>query len=270
MATKASAITATRIINKKIGQTPLEAIREFIPENISATYAGRLDPMASGKLLVLLGEETKRKEKYMGLDKEYVIEILLDAETDTGDILGLPSFSLQETRAVESFIKTLLQSEIGTHTIPYPPFSSKPVDGKPLFTYALAGTLDTIEIPTHKETIHSISLLSTYMISSKGLEKRIENDLAVVPTSDELSKKLGADFRQHEIRAAWKDLFAKTDRSFQVLQVRVTVGSGTYMRSLASRIGAKLGTKACALSIHRSKIGKYRTFLTIPMWTKLY
>ena len=52
------------------------------------TYAGRLDPMASGVLLVLAGEETKNKDKYLGLDKEYDFEILFGFATDTYDILG--------------------------------------------------------------------------------------------------------------------------------------------------------------------------------------
>ena len=46
------------LIEKREGQTPLQALDELRiarPElaEVSLTYAGRLDPMASGKLLVL-------------------------------------------------------------------------------------------------------------------------------------------------------------------------------------------------------------------------
>jgi len=52
------------------------------------TYAGRLDPLAEGLLLVLTGEECKNKEKYLGLDKEYEVDVLFGFATDTYDILG--------------------------------------------------------------------------------------------------------------------------------------------------------------------------------------
>ena len=52
------------------------------------TYAGRLDPMASGLLIVLAGEETKNKEKYLNLDKEYLFEVLFGFKTVTYDFLG--------------------------------------------------------------------------------------------------------------------------------------------------------------------------------------
>src|SRR3989344_2297636 len=79
---------------KKEGQTPLEAMEEFRKENLEykdqkMTYAGRLDPMAEGVLLILTGDDCKEKQKYLGLNKEYEFEILWGFQTDTYDILGL-------------------------------------------------------------------------------------------------------------------------------------------------------------------------------------
>lgn len=81
------------VLNKKEGETPLQALESFRIKHkeykdIKMTYAGRLDPMASGVLVVLAGEETKNKEKYLNLDKEYDFEILFGFATDTYDILG--------------------------------------------------------------------------------------------------------------------------------------------------------------------------------------
>ena len=52
------------LLNKKEGETPLEALEVFraknkIYKNVKKTYDGRLDPMASGLLLILAGDETK-------------------------------------------------------------------------------------------------------------------------------------------------------------------------------------------------------------------
>lgn len=82
------------IANKEIGETPLECLERArlsncIAENMPMTYAGRLDSLATGKLLILVGEECKDKEKYLGLDKEYEIEVIFGVGTDTCDALGL-------------------------------------------------------------------------------------------------------------------------------------------------------------------------------------
>lgn len=250
----------TLILEKRIGQTPLEAIQEWKsmhPEyaTIPASYAGRLDPMASGKLLVLLGDECKRQTDYIGLDKEYETEVLLGVGSDTGDILGLVESGNEHSSSDEE-IEAALASEVGTHTLPYPIYSSKTVRGKPLFLYALEGTLDAIEIPTHQETIHSIELLDQDRLSEVELATRIESLLALAPISDEPSKELGADFRIHAVRESWAEALTH-HRTYEVLHLRVFCGSGTYMRSLAGRIGEHLGSKALALSIHRTKIGNF-------------
>jgi tRNA pseudouridine55 synthase len=80
---------------KKVGETPLECLERFRKnhpkfKNQKMTYAGRLDPLAEGELLVLVGESCKNKEKYLKLDKEYLVDILFGFETDSYDLLGLP------------------------------------------------------------------------------------------------------------------------------------------------------------------------------------
>lgn len=251
------------VLDKAIGETPLQALQVWKREHpsyqeIPASYAGRLDPMASGKLLVLLGDECKKQHLYTGLDKEYEVSILLDLSTDTGDVLGLPSYHTQVTQPSLSAIKEALTRELGTRSHKYPAYSSKTVGGIPLFLHALRGTLGEIEIPTHSETILRIELLSTNTLSAEMVYGYITQALRVVPKDDAPSKKEGADFRQDEIREAWQLLFARIpERTFTSIKIRVACGTGTYMRSLAERVGRSLGTEAVAISIHRTKIGKH-------------
>ncbi|MBU2220485.1 hypothetical protein KKD81_00940 [Patescibacteria group bacterium] len=261
------------VIEKLVGQTPLQAVKLFQnrhPEysEVPLSYAGRLDPMASGKLLVLIGDECKNQKSYHGLDKEYEIEVLLDIGTDTGDVLGLVTHADIQT---ESGIADALTQVTGSFEVPYPAFSSKTVDGKPLFLHTLEGNLDSITIPTHTETIFSIKILAKEQVSSSELQKRITNALLLAPTSEEPSKVLGADFRQDAVRESWKRLFsAHPNRTYAVYTLRVACASGTYMRTLAGRIGEALETKACALSIHRTKIGRRSSVLGISVWSRLY
>jgi tRNA pseudouridine55 synthase len=100
-------------------------------------YAGRLDPMAEGKMLILAGEACKEREKYLGLDKNYIFEVLLGFSSDSGDILGLlkkdkKDFKISLKNLKKEVEKNLSQKK-GKRKMQYPVYSSKPVDGKPLF-----------------------------------------------------------------------------------------------------------------------------------------
>lgn len=264
------------VIHKERGETPLMALARFKGEHseldsLPASYAGRLDPMAEGKLLVLLGDECKEQERYTKLDKEYEIEVLLDLASDTGDALGMPAYGRRETAPAPPEIQQALRVVKGTHTLPYPSYSSKTVAGKQLFLYALEGALDTIDIPTHEETVYRIQLRQVREYSTEKLRQRVTELLVNVPKDDAPSKGLGADFRQDAIRAAWSSLFADIpERRFTVLTLRVTSASGTYMRTLAERIAKELGTTGLALTINRTKIGRYRPLGSLGFWTKRY
>ncbi len=264
------------VLNKSRGKTPLEVVTlwkqsEPAYKETRASYAGRLDPMASGKLLVLLGEECKNQKQYTKLDKEYEIEVLLDIGTDTGDVLGLARMPSEETHPTLQALKDALQAETGTHERAYPSYSSKTVDGIPLFLYALKGTLASITIPTHPETIYAVANVATTTISKEVLEKTIVELLHIVPRDDAESKREGADFRQDAVRERWQELFSATpERTFTIVRVRVTAGTGTYMRTLAERIGDAFGTRALALSIKRTKIGRYLPIARTGIWIKQY
>lgn len=261
-------------LTKKLGHTPLETVtawRLAHPEyaRTPLSYAGRLDPMAEGALLVLIGEECKQKKKYEGLDKEYVIDVLLGIGSDTGDILGIPEKG-PHIRPSRRELRQALRVEVGTHTVPYPAFSSKTVAGKPLFLYALEKTLSSITIPEHPETIHRAELMSLRTCTSTEVLSYVLERIKL-PTFDPNPRKaLGADFRRSAIRAGWERLLADESREYQMAQIRVTTGSGTYMRSLAERIGVHLGTRALAFSITRTRIGRYIALGPFGCWIRQY
>lgn len=265
------------LLDKNICETPLEAIHKWKKQNpeysgVPASYAGRLDPMASGKLLVLLGDECKRQNSYTDLDKEYEVEVLLDIGSDTGDVLGMPEYNDKITHLAKKALSKVIGKEHGTHLRKYPAFSSKTVNGKPLFLHKLEGNISSIDIPEHNETIYRIKNLGLAKISNSELRTRILSLLDLVSRTDEPSKKLGEDFRVDDIRRKWESVFAGVkNRNFAVIRIRVTCGSGTYMRSLAERIGESLHTKALALSIKRTRIGKYiHIFNGVGFWISEY
>lgn len=252
------------VLNKKVGETPLscmEAWREHsgLSKNIPLTYAGRLDPMASGKLLVLIGNECKKKEYYLHLDKEYEFEILFGVSSDTGDMLGRLSASdplLFNTRVISQTLQTL----VGDIALPYPHFSAKTVKGKPLHTWAIEDRLDEIEIPTSTSHIYSIQLLSTETKERHEIYTYATNKIETVPPVTDLRKALGNDFRRQHVRDDWKQYLAEGNNTdlFYIAKIKCVASSGTYMRSLAEVIAKNLDTTGLAYSIYRTKIGTYQ------------
>ena len=187
---------------KEKGETPLERMRRFSlasPEynNQPMTYAGRLDPMAEGVLLVLTGEDVHKKETYSALTKEYTFEVLFGVETDSYDILGKIS-KVSETHSIvsEDKIKEFLGMYRGMIDQEYPPYSSKPVEGKPLWQWAREGKITEITVPKHSVEIFGSLLMSIRTLPPNEIIVKILNDLS----------KISGDFRQEEITKGWKDL----------------------------------------------------------------
>lgn len=256
-------------IEKTVGETPLVTLERLrvtrgIPKGVPLAYAGRLDPMASGKLLVLIGDECKHQEKYHSFDKEYVVEILLGARSDTGDVLGIIEGSIPPNTFEKSIINSMLESLRGIVSFPYPHFSSKTVQGKPLHTWTLEGRLNEIEIPLNTSRVYSITPLNVRMVSKDEILRTVREKIETIPPVTDERKALGADFRRDDVRASW-DTFEETSAPmYHILTVSCVASSGTYMRSLAGSIGEKLNTFGLAYSIHRTKIGTY-----IPLFNNL-
>jgi tRNA pseudouridine(55) synthase len=268
------------VIEKPLGETPLAAIRDYQKSDPSLmreplTYAGRLDPMASGKLLVLIGEECKRRQKYDALDKEYVFEVLLGFTTDTGDVLGLPKAGATAVIDDEA-ARDAARSMVGTHVLPYPAFSSKTVSGKPLFQYALDGTLDTIEIPDARMHVYSMYYVDKLVLPRQQLIERVLGKIELLKTEVQVNvnadeARLGAGFRKDQICKDWWALQSKAKVNGTVLRFSAVVTSGTYIRSLAPLIARSLGADGLVYSINRTKIGKYLPITkSIGFWRRSY
>ncbi len=264
-------------VEKTVGETPLIALERLrteahIPSDIPLAYAGRLDPMASGKLLILVGDTCKVQEQYHSLDKEYEFTIILGLHSDSADVLGIVTSATVIKTPDDEDIHKVLRSLIGNITLPYPHYSSKTIQGKPLHTWTLEKRLNEIEVPMKKSKIHKLTYLGKTVLMGDELYENVIAKIESIPPVTDERKALGADFRRSDVRAGWKSLHeANPHTRFQVLKFRCIASSGTYMRSLAEVIGDKLGTKALAYSIHRTKIGKYMPLIReFGFWIKSY
>jgi|SRR3989344_719481 len=240
------------LIYKPVGKTPLEMITELkkinpllVKEKIS--YAGRLDPMADGLLLLLVGDENKERAHYLKLPKTYYARVVFGIATDSYDCLGLIQQTSNKSPSLEK-IQSVLKTLIGEIQQAPPLFSSYRVQGKPLFYYARKGSTKNIDIPKIKRTVFDAKLIDYKLITKHELKKIIFKNLSLVK----------GDFRQDEIIKKWQDFFDTTKQEkFVMSQIEFNVSSGTYIRALANHIGVMSGNSAFALTLTRTKIGGY-------------
>ncbi len=248
---------SSKVINlyKKCGQTPLECINELKNSDSSlsslpVTYAGRLDPLAEGVLLALVGDECHKKDEYLSLSKEYELTILFGFETDTYDLMGqiIKESKLENFNIEKKIVEGKLLNFIGIINQPYPPYSSRTVKGKPLYKWTREGKIDEIEIPSHRVKIEFIKIIKMGEISTEVLHRKIKKIISLVK----------GDFRQESILELWeKSLKERKGEKFKTITLKVSCGSGVYMRSLAHELGKSMGISALALKIIRTKVGEY-------------
>lgn len=264
------------VLDKKIGETPLSCAEDWRTTNpeykdVPLAYAGRLDPMASGKLLILIGDECKNQTNYHGLDKAYEFSVLFGIESDSLDVLGRLTTCITRDNELFDCVRLGLaprsaQSEssiidelVGNIELPYPRFSAKTVQGKPLHMWTLEGRLNEIEIPTKESTIYSLALDRIETISKEKLVEQALEKINSIPEVTDPRKALGNDFRRVDVRQDWNTILEnkKLPEEFQIAHFSCIASSGTYMRTLASIIAGKLDTCGLAWSIHRTNIGIY-------------
>jgi len=181
-------------------------------------HAGTLDPLATGLMLLGVGQGTKKLADLIKLDKEYIAEIRLGESRTTGDLEG----DIVEEIAIEpnapalsnENIMTALRSLEGEQSLPVSAYSAIKVDGVPMYKRARKAEVTgetIIDIPVRTMTVHQAELLGT---------------------------------EQQENRHA--------------VAVRFKVASGTYIRSLAEEFGRRLGLPACLADLRRTQVGEYR------------
>lgn len=236
-------------VYKKIGYTPLQVVNDIKPfllkeESASCTYVGRLDPMAEGWMHVLWSGDMEEKKVLSGLSKTYEVEVLFGFQTDTGDVLGLVNKNNKSFIEKEK-IGEVIKSFIGSFAYPYPTYSS------PNIKKTLKGeTVNQDNIKIQQGHIYSADVLLINDVSHDELKDAVYKKLSQCH--------MNGDFRLDLVKDSWKNIFDKTDKDnlYNIVTIRVSCSSGTYMRTLASEFGKKLDTHGLAFSIKRIGIGK--------------
>jgi tRNA pseudouridine55 synthase len=135
------------LINKPAGITSHDVVARTrrILQTKSVGHSGTLDPIASGLMVLLIGEGTKLSQYILERNKAYRVRAQLGIRTDTLDTTG----TVLETNTGDLPPPDLVRHEAlklaGEFELPIPIFSAAKVEGRKLYEYAREGK--EVEIP---------------------------------------------------------------------------------------------------------------------------
>ena len=147
------------IVNKEKDWTSRDVVNKVckifnIPK---AGHTGTLDPLATGVLVVAVGEGVKLVDFLTNETKEYITEVECGISTDTLDVLGNTLEEKKDFVLDKETIEEVLKSFLGKSLQEVPLYSSIRVEGKRLYEYAR--NKEEVELPKRDIEIFSIELL---------------------------------------------------------------------------------------------------------------
>lgn len=224
-----------------IRKLKFRAQRHFYKKNLKVGHAGTLDPLATGILLVCIGNATKRAEELQSHDKEYIADITFGATTPSYDLEKDIDREYPWEHITEDGVTKALAGFIGEQDQTAPLFSAKSIDG--VRAYEIARRMLRNGDPGAVAAAEQAGVRSA-RIRIDTLEL-MEFGTALEPLCGTVSS------HRSIIR---KD--ARTD--LPTARVRVVCSKGTYIRALARDLGESLGSGAHLSGLRRSRSGDFR------------
>ena len=171
------------------GETPTK-------RQLRVGHTGTLDPFATGLLIILLGDATKRSDEFLKLDKVYEATIQLGHVSSTGDPEGeLTSVSDREPSLEE--IKQTLATFQGKITQTPPAYSAIKINGQRAYKLARQGK--EVEIPSRQVEIYELELLSYYYPQLK-IRTHVSSGTYIRTLAMDIGERLGTGAYCQELR----------------------------------------------------------------------
>ena len=146
------------IIDKDYGVTSRDIVNKIV--KICGTkkvgHTGTLDPIATGVLIVCVGNATKLVNYLTNHDKAYEAEVILGTKTDTLDITG-NIIKEEKTLIKKDDIISVLENFKGNYIQEVPIYSAVKVNGKKLYEYARNN--EAVVLPKRNVSINDIELI---------------------------------------------------------------------------------------------------------------
>lgn len=179
------------------GETPTK-------RQLRVGHAGTLDPFATGLLVVLLGDATKKADEFLKLDKVYEATVYLGATSSTGDPEGEVIEVNSDQPSLED-VKAALAKFTGKITQIPPAYSAIKINGQRAYKLARAGKV--VEVPSRNVEIHSIELLN-YTYPELKIRTHVSSGTYIRTLAQDIGQTLGTGAYCSELRrisvASWR------------------------------------------------------------------
>jgi tRNA pseudouridine55 synthase len=145
-------------VNKPAGMTSHDVVakaRRLLRER-RIGHTGTLDPMATGVLPLVIGRATRLSDLLQDMPKAYEAEMWFGLATDTEDVTGNVTETVDGFRITEADVRAVLDRFRGTIVQVPPMYSALKVDGKRLYELAREGK--TVERAPREVTIYELEL----------------------------------------------------------------------------------------------------------------
>ena len=254
------------------------AIKHFGKKNLKVGHAGTLDPLATGVLLVCIGNACKRAQELQDHDKEYIARIRFGATTPSYDLEKEVDRRFPYEHITADAVRAALPAFLGEQEQVAPLFSAKSVDGVRAYELARklyrAGKTEAIDAAA-LETLHR----NRITISELELLDFTEDGIGVSEPMATLGRVRGRGPQPCEARCEWEG--SRSDGSDTPMPssnnsassrihvadtsgmglpeatIRIACSKGTYIRAFARDLGETLGSGAHLSGLIRSRSGDY-------------
>ncbi len=150
-------------------------------------HTGTLDPFATGLLIILLGDATKRSDEFLKLDKVYEATVHLGATSSTGDPEGVIT-EIEESKRKKEEVERVLQTFVGEITQVPPAYSAIKIGGERAYKLARAGK--AVDMPTRMVTIYSLELID-YAYPELRIRAHVSSGTYIRTLAEDIGKALG-------------------------------------------------------------------------------
>lgn len=201
--------TGVLVVDKPRGLTSHDVVRGLrrTYQTRRVGHTGTLDPMATGVLVIVIGEATKLSDHLTQSDKSYVTEVCFgvgtesfDAENPVTERVDLPRGWLDEAA-----LRTALQEEASREQQLPPALSAIRVNGQRSYAAARAG--ETLELAPRAVQVRQCRVLATDEDNSAILELTVSKGYYVRSLARDLGIRLGVPAHLTALRRVKSGVF---------------------------------------------------------------
>lgn len=228
-----------------IRKVKFAAIRHFARKNLKVGHAGTLDPLATGVLIVCIGNACKQAERIQAGEKAYLADVCFGASTASYDLEKDIDALFPTDGVSEESVRAALPRFLGEQDQIAPLFSAKQVDGRRAYDYARK-----LYAQGKAMDEAAAEMLNVNHINITGMT------LVGFASSSELHGKAEAAGRLTE-GASSRINVSEIPADLPVATILVECSKGTYIRSIARDLGESLGSGAFLSGLRRTKSGHF-------------